>query len=84
MSFVSKIIGTAERVPLPDAIVRAAIQRLCSRTATRLSDGSAESDASFAGEMDAALALVLPRHRGPARLRRGSEWGVSHYRMKAG
>jgi cyclopropane-fatty-acyl-phospholipid synthase len=51
MSFVSTIIGTAERVPLPDAIIRAAIQRLCSRTATRLSAGSAESDASFAAEM---------------------------------
>ena len=36
MSFVSTIIGTAERVPLPDVIIRAAIQRLCSRTATRL------------------------------------------------
>ena len=32
MSFVSAIIGTAERVPLPDAVVRAAIHRLCSRT----------------------------------------------------
>jgi cyclopropane-fatty-acyl-phospholipid synthase len=53
MSFVSRIIGTAERVPLPDLIVRAAIQRLCSRTATRLASGNAESDASFAGEMAA-------------------------------
>ena len=51
MSLVSTIIGTAERVPLPDVIVRAAIQRMCSRTATRLSAGGAESDASFAGEM---------------------------------
>jgi cyclopropane-fatty-acyl-phospholipid synthase len=51
MSFVSRIIGTAERVPLPDVIIRAAIQRLCSRTATRLASGDAESDASFAGEM---------------------------------
>jgi cyclopropane-fatty-acyl-phospholipid synthase len=51
MSFVSTIIGTAERVPLPDAIIRAAIQRLCSRTATQLAAASAESDTSFAGEM---------------------------------
>ena len=29
MSFVSSIIGTAERVPLPDIVIRAAIQRLC-------------------------------------------------------
>jgi cyclopropane-fatty-acyl-phospholipid synthase len=53
MSFVSSIIGTAERVPLPDIVVRAAIQRLCSRTATRLASGNAESDASFADEMAA-------------------------------
>ena len=51
MSFVSTIIGTAERVPLPDLIIRAAIQRLCSRTATRLSAGGADSDAAFAAEM---------------------------------
>ncbi len=30
MSLVSSIIDTAERVPLPDLIIRAAIQRLCS------------------------------------------------------
>lgn len=53
MSFVSTIIGTAERVPLPDLIIRAAIHRLCSRTATRLDAGSAESDAAFADEMAA-------------------------------
>jgi cyclopropane-fatty-acyl-phospholipid synthase len=53
MSFVSSIIGTAERVPLPDIVVRAAIQRLCSRTATRLASGNAGSDASFADEMAA-------------------------------
>jgi cyclopropane-fatty-acyl-phospholipid synthase len=53
MSFVSTIIGTAERVPLPDVILRAAIHRLCSRTATRLATGNAESDAWFADEMAA-------------------------------
>ena len=36
MSFVSTIMaGTAERVPLPDVIIRAAIHRLCSRTANK-------------------------------------------------
>jgi cyclopropane-fatty-acyl-phospholipid synthase len=59
MSFVSSIIGTAERVPLPDIVVRAAIQRMCSRTATRLASGDAESDASFATEM-AARAIAEP------------------------
>jgi len=53
MSVVSRIIGTAERVPLPDLLIRAAIQRLCSRTATRLANGDAASDALFAGEMAA-------------------------------
>ena len=53
MSVVSTIIGTAERVPLPDLVIRAAIQRLCSRTATRLAGRNAESDASFADEMAA-------------------------------
>ncbi len=53
MSIVSRMIGTAERVPLPDALIRAAIQQLCSRTATRLASGDAVSDAAFAGEMAA-------------------------------
>jgi cyclopropane-fatty-acyl-phospholipid synthase len=53
MSFVSKIIDTAERVPLPDLVIRAAVQRLCSRTATRLASADAESDALFADEMAA-------------------------------
>jgi cyclopropane-fatty-acyl-phospholipid synthase len=53
MSVAAKIIGTAERVPLPDLVIRAAIQRLCSRTATRLASGSAQDDASFADEMAA-------------------------------
>src|SRR5256886_1852825 len=53
MSFVSAVVGTAERGPLPDVIVRAAIHRLCSRTATRLATGNTESDAWFADEMAA-------------------------------
>jgi cyclopropane-fatty-acyl-phospholipid synthase len=57
MSFIASIIDTAERVPLPDVIIRAAIQRLCSRTATRLAGGNAESDAVFADTM-AACAIA--------------------------
>src|SRR5438445_5999424 len=53
MSFASKIISTAERVPLPDLVIRTAVQRLCSRTATRLASADAESDALFADEMAA-------------------------------
>ncbi|QIP07628.1 SAM-dependent methyltransferase [Bradyrhizobium symbiodeficiens] len=51
MSVVSAIIGTAERVPLPDVVIRAAIQRLCSRSATRLAARDAATDAAFAGRM---------------------------------
>ena len=47
MSFVS-IIGTATRVPLPDAVVRAAIHQLCSRTATWLASCGPANDAAFA------------------------------------
>src|SRR5258707_15438337 len=72
MSFVSKILGTADGVPLPDLVIRAAGQRLCSRTATRLASGDAESDALFADEM-AARALAgytgeakAPHHELPA------------------
>ena len=53
MSLISSVIGTAERVPLPDLLIRAAIQRLCSRTATRLARGNAESDVVFADDMAA-------------------------------
>ena len=53
MSFASTVIGTAERVPLPDVIIRAAIHRLCSRAAARLATGNAESDAWFADAMAA-------------------------------
>ena len=63
MSFVSRMIGTAERVPLPDVIIRAAIQRLCSRTATRLASAGAASDAAFAGAM---AARAIADHTGEA------------------
>jgi cyclopropane-fatty-acyl-phospholipid synthase len=53
MSFVSTVIGTAERVPLPDVVIRAAIQLFCARTATRLANADAASDAAFARQMAA-------------------------------
>ena len=53
MSFVSTVIKSAERVPLPDAIIRAAIRRLCSRSAIKLTEASAERDAAFARDMAA-------------------------------
>jgi cyclopropane-fatty-acyl-phospholipid synthase len=72
MSVVSRIIGTAERVPLPDVIIRAAIQRLCSRTATRLASGNAESDAWFAEEM---AARAIAEH--------AEEANIQHYEVPA-
>ena len=53
MSLISTIIGTAERVPLPDALVRAGINRLCSRTAAKFAASDGGSDAAFADEMAA-------------------------------
>ena len=53
MSFISRIIGAAERVPLPDMVIRTGIQQLCSRTATRLAAGDVSTDAAFATEMAA-------------------------------
>lgn len=73
MSFVSAILGTAERVPLPDAVIRAGIQRLCSRTATRLACGNAGSDAAFAHEM---AARAIAEH--------AAEASAQHYEVPAG
>ena len=67
MWLVSTIVDTAERVPLPDAIVRGAIHQLCSRTAAKLATGSAESDAWLADEM---AAPALTGRRGGGDLRR--------------
>src|SRR4051812_35638272 len=66
MSFVSSMMGAAERVPLPDLVIRAAIQRLCSRAATRLANADAENDAAFADEM-AARAIAEPGEEANAR-----------------
>ena len=71
MSFVSTIMGTAERVPLPDVIIRAAIHQLCSRTAARLATGNAESDAWLADEM-AARAIAEYCDEPDVRARRGA------------
>jgi cyclopropane-fatty-acyl-phospholipid synthase len=53
MSLISRIIDTAERTPLPDVMIRAGINTLCSRTATKLAMGNAETDAAFARDMAA-------------------------------
>jgi cyclopropane-fatty-acyl-phospholipid synthase len=53
MSLASTVIDTAERVPLPDVVIRAAIQLFCSRTATRLASRDRASDAALARQMAA-------------------------------
>jgi cyclopropane-fatty-acyl-phospholipid synthase len=72
MSFVSRIVDTAERVPLPDVIIRGAIHRLCSRTAAKFATGNAESDAWFADEM---AARAIAEHAGAA--------NAQHYELPA-
>jgi cyclopropane-fatty-acyl-phospholipid synthase len=72
MSLISGIIGAAERVPLPDLVIRAAIQQLCSRTATRLARGDAENDAAFADEM---AARAIAEHT--------TEANAQHYEVPA-
>ena len=57
MSVTSRLIGAAERVPLPDVLIRTAIHQLCSRTAVRFATGDARSDEKFARDMaDRAIA----------------------------
>lgn len=51
MSLISSIIEAAEKAPLPDVAVRAGIAALCSRTALRLAECNADSDAAFARQM---------------------------------
>ncbi|WP_407156736.1 SAM-dependent methyltransferase [Bradyrhizobium sp. STM 3557] len=48
MSFLSTMIGAAERIPLPDVVIRAVIHELCARTAARLAIAGAANDAAFA------------------------------------
>jgi cyclopropane-fatty-acyl-phospholipid synthase len=72
VNLIASVIGTAERVPLPDFVIRAAIRRLCSRTAARLSTGNAKSDAIFARDM---AARAIAEHAGTA--------NAQHYEVPA-
>src|SRR5579863_9771385 len=53
VSVTARVIDAAERVPLPDFLIRAAIDRLCWRTAVRLAAGDVRSDEKFARDMAA-------------------------------
>lgn len=53
MSGLASLIDMAERVPLPDAVIRAGIRMLCARTAAKMALGNAANDAAFAQAMAA-------------------------------
>jgi cyclopropane-fatty-acyl-phospholipid synthase len=53
VSVIASVIDAAERVPLPDFLIRTAIDQLCSRTAVRLAAGDVRSDETFARDMAA-------------------------------
>jgi cyclopropane-fatty-acyl-phospholipid synthase len=72
MSLTARTIVAAERVPLPDLLIRIAIRQLCSRTAARFAAGDTHGDAGFAREMaDRAIA----EHTGAA--------NAQHYEVPA-
>jgi cyclopropane-fatty-acyl-phospholipid synthase len=48
MSLTSSLIGVAERLPVPDIVIRTAIQRMCAKTAAALSKKTTAAAAEFA------------------------------------
>ena len=53
MSLVAATTGLAERLPLPDALIRVGVGRLADRTHRRMSAAPADADAAFATAMRA-------------------------------
>ena len=51
MSLIARTISVAERIPLPDLVIRSGVRTLVGRTANRLAQGDAASDAAFARAM---------------------------------
>lgn len=51
MGFVSTATRAVERTALPDAVTRAGIEFLCTRTARRMAEAGADYDARFAADM---------------------------------
>jgi len=51
MSLIAQTISAAERIPLPDLVIRTGIRTLVGRTADRLAHGDANTDALFAQAM---------------------------------
>ena len=72
MSALARLIAAAERLPLPDAVIRAGIKQLCARTAKRWTSGDAASDAAFA---EAMAARAIAEHTDAA--------NAQHYEVPA-
>ncbi|NEW90204.1 class I SAM-dependent methyltransferase [Rhodopseudomonas sp. WA056] len=53
MNALASLIDIAERVPLPDAVIRLGIRALCARTAAKMSRGNPATDAALAQAMAA-------------------------------
>jgi len=51
MSLIAQTISAAERIPLPDLVIRTGIRTLVGRTANRLAQCPVESDERFAAQM---------------------------------
>ena len=51
MSLIAQTISAAERIPLPDLVIRTGIRTLVGRTASKLACGCADRDAAFAQAM---------------------------------
>jgi cyclopropane-fatty-acyl-phospholipid synthase len=51
MRLIAQTISAAERIPLPDLVIRTGIRTLIGRTASKLACGNAVSDAAFAQAM---------------------------------
>src|SRR5258708_19155079 len=51
MSLIAQTISAAERIPLPDLVIRTGIRTLVGRTANRLARGDIASDELFAAQM---------------------------------
>ncbi|MEN3288803.1 MAG: cyclopropane-fatty-acyl-phospholipid synthase [Bradyrhizobium sp.] len=72
MSFISTMIDAAERVPLPDVVIRAVIHELCARTAARFAAADVANDVAF---VEALAARPIAEHTDAA--------NAQHYEVPA-
>ena len=73
MSLVAVAVGAAERMPLPDSVMRAAIAALVGRTARRLRTAPADAERAFADTMRSHPIALFP-----------SDANAQHYEVPAG